>query len=190
MNFYITATQARHFQVFHDGKLLAEGHLWATQGIVGQFKLKQAIPIFEIESQITHCLSVKRVVDILHKGGSCLINGARQANSGESLVIEFPQETDEQKPDLRPGNYYVSARDAGNYWLLAGPWNTHAEALAQVKAVWDHCRRADPIRAEWKAYGTCRRSLEDIAQASILGSDPKDWAYVEIVAQPRKKGRR
>ena len=188
MNLFITATQARHFQVFHDGKMLAEGRLWATQGIVGQFKLKQPIPQYEVESQITHCLSVKRVVDILHNGGSCLINGARQANSGESLVIEFPQDT-EQKPDLQPDNYYVSARDGDKYWLLAGPWPTHAEALAQVQAVWDHCRRVDPIGAEWKAYGTCRRPLDDITQASKLGTDPASWAYVEPV-QPRKKGRR
>lgn len=38
-------------------------------------------------------------------------------------------------PSLRRGSYYVSAFDlekgvAAGYYLLAGPWPTHAEALA------------------------------------------------------------
>lgn len=99
-----------------------------------------------------------------------------------------PDAAPSQQPDLRPGHYYVSALPGtgealdGHYWLLAGPWPTHAEALAQVRAVWDYALRADPVNAEWKRYGTCR--LEE-ATASRLGCDPVTWSppATEVVSQ-------
>lgn len=83
----------------------------------------------------------------------------------------------EQKVDDRPGYYYVSALPGlgevkDKYWLLAGPWLTHAEALAQVQPVWDYARRRDPVGSEWKAFGTCR--LEE-AKASKLGTNDQVW---------------
>lgn len=83
----------------------------------------------------------------------------------------------EQKVDDRSGHYYVSVLPGlgeikDKYWLLAGPWPTHVEALAQVQAVWDYARRIDPVGAEWKAFGTCR--LEE-AKPSKLGANERAW---------------
>lgn len=93
-----------------------------------------------------------------------------------------------QTPDTRPGHYYVSALPGtgevkDRYWLLAGPWPTHAEALAQVRAVWDYALRADPVNAEWKRYGTCR--LEE-SVTTRLGCDPTKWLppAAEVMSQP------
>ena len=51
------------------------------------------------------------------------------------------------------GAYYVSCTDAGNLWLMAGPYQTHAEALAHV----DHALKiADSKdgRAWFMGWGT------------------------------------
>ena len=58
-------------------------------------------------------------------------------------------------PDPRPGAYYVSATDAGRYILLAGPFPTHAAALAKVDAARDIAHELDR-KAIWYGYGTCR----------------------------------
>jgi len=54
-----------------------------------------------------------------------------------------------------PGDFFVSAIDAGKYFLMAGPFEDHAEAGAAVeeakKLACDH----DP-RAIFMAWGTCR----------------------------------
>jgi hypothetical protein len=88
----------------------------------------------------------------------------------------------EQVPDTRPGHYYVSALPGvgevkDKYWLLAGPWPTHAEALAQVRPVWDYALRVDTVGATWKSFGTCRREIIDGVEAapSKLGSDARKW---------------
>ena len=85
-----------------------------------------------------------------------------------------------QSPDPRPGHYYVSVLPGigerkDKYWLMAGPFAAHTEALAQVQPVWDHCRAVDPIGSEWKSFGTCRVPVDDAAPTSILGSDPAKW---------------
>jgi hypothetical protein len=89
---------------------------------------------------------------------------------------------DKQKPDSRPGHYYVSALPGvgeakDRYWLLAGPWPTHAEALAQVRPVWDYALRIDPVGATWKSFGTCRLEVVDGVEAapSKLGNDAAVW---------------
>lgn len=72
---------------------------------------------------------------------------------------EIPADT----PDTRPGNYYVSVRrDSGEprYVLLAGPWPTHAEALAMVDRVTAIACELDP-RAHWYAFGTARLPDDD-----------------------------
>jgi hypothetical protein len=58
--------------------------------------------------------------------------------------------------DTRPGFYYVSViRDDGAYRFLAGPFETHVEALAAVPRARDVARDLDP-RATWYAFGTAR----------------------------------
>lgn len=190
MNLYITATQARHFQVFHDGKLLAEGRMYATQGIIGNYRLRSLALGQDVEREIDHCLSKASVVRILHEGGSCYVNGTRQAATGYALVVRMPADDDAQQPDTRAGSYYVSARDGDRYWLLAGPWPTHAEALAQVEPVWEHARRVDPVGSEWKAFGTCRLEPDGTSSPSVLGVDPEAWKYVEPEPERPKRSKR
>lgn len=51
--------------------------------------------------------------------------------------------------------YYVSAVDGGCHALVAGPYATHAEALARVEVTCREWERRDP-RASFAAWGTCR----------------------------------
>ncbi len=50
-------------------------------------------------------------------------------------------------------HYYVSAIDGTRRYLIAGPWPTHAEALAKVDAVRTAADAIDP-RAWFMAWGT------------------------------------
>ena len=50
-------------------------------------------------------------------------------------------------------NYYVSAIDGDRRYLVAGPYDTHAEALDRVGAVRTHAEQRDP-RAHFMAWGT------------------------------------
>jgi hypothetical protein len=88
----------------------------------------------------------------------------------------------EQQPDSRPGHYYVSALPdpATGYYLLAGPWPTHAGALAQVDAVRRFAEYADPVKAPWMAYGTCRYPETEPAPISRLGADPPAWQLYSL----------
>jgi len=64
----------------------------------------------------------------------------------------------EQTPDTAPGPYYVSVMKDGkpdNFRLLAGPYETHADALAAVPAATKHAYDYD-AKAPWYAYGTVR----------------------------------
>ena len=68
----------------------------------------------------------------------------------------FPQKhicTPESCPPT--GGYYVSCVDYDRYWLMAGPYQTHAEALADKDKVYTIAEETDP-RSIWKAWGTCR----------------------------------
>ena len=78
------------------------------------------------------------------------------------------------QPDPQPGRYYVTAIDGAKRYFLAGPWETHAEALAQVAAVRRFAELTDP-RAIWMAYGTARQLLDGEAIKSALGSDSTAW---------------
>ena len=61
-----------------------------------------------------------------------------------------------QLPDSAPGNYYVSAVDGPNTWLLLGPFmNDHAGALEMVEKVRDLANNAD-ARSCFYAFGTVR----------------------------------
>ncbi len=68
----------------------------------------------------------------------------------------------EQQPDPRPGNYYVSIINGGQYRLLAGPYHFHRDALDMVEPVKLLVRRlysADP-NEPWYSYGTARLPLD------------------------------
>lgn len=58
-----------------------------------------------------------------------------------------------------PGRYYVTAIDADRvrYHYMAGPYRTHAEALANVRPMLLLADRHDP-RAWWMAWGTARHT--------------------------------
>lgn len=76
------------------------------------------------------------------------LNGAKR-----NSVTNWNQD---QKPDARPGNYYVTAYDAGKTWLMAGPFvNDHTAALAAVRAVKDAACDIDG-RACFMGWGTVR----------------------------------
>lgn len=54
-----------------------------------------------------------------------------------------------------PGHYYVTVIDGDRYGVLAGPFDSHAEALSWVDDVSKEARKADP-KAFWYAYGTAK----------------------------------
>lgn len=60
-----------------------------------------------------------------------------------------------QKPDTKPGFYYVSVVDGSKYALMLGPFETHEEALAMVKQCRDKAEEIEP-RSYWWQWGTCR----------------------------------
>lgn len=62
---------------------------------------------------------------------------------------------DEQKPDSRPGSYFVSAIDGANTYLMAGPYDSHVDALADVQKASDIAYQYDE-RAHWMLWGTVR----------------------------------
>ena len=85
--------------------------------------------------------------------------------------------------------YYVSAMDPINTarrGVLAGPWPTHAEALAQVDAVKAHAVRTTE-RGHWMAYGTAGSDEE---LSTPLGSDPVKWAPPECPKIPQKRSKK
>jgi hypothetical protein len=63
--------------------------------------------------------------------------------------------TDQQTPDTRPGHYYVTAIDGGRWFKMAGPYNQHADALADVDRARDIASNVDG-RAHFMSWGTCR----------------------------------
>jgi len=55
---------------------------------------------------------------------------------------------------IDPG-YYVTVSDAGRVGFLAGPYDTHVEALAKVDEAAERAEGADPW-AHFYAFGTTR----------------------------------
>lgn len=61
-----------------------------------------------------------------------------------------------QKPDTKPGAYYVSVLRGNDYRVLLGPFmDDHAAALASVDKVRAKAEELD-VKAVWYAFGTCR----------------------------------
>ena len=60
------------------------------------------------------------------------------------------------KPETCPpdGRYYVSCQDAGQFWIMAGPYQTHADALAHVDKALNIANEIDG-RAWFMSWGTC-----------------------------------
>jgi hypothetical protein len=54
-----------------------------------------------------------------------------------------------------PGFYYVTCIDGDKWWKMAGPYATHAEALADQKRVRRIADDIDP-RSVWKSWGTAK----------------------------------
>lgn len=71
------------------------------------------------------------------------------------MSTQLDYEPDIQSPDQRPGDYFVSAIDAGKYALLSGPYKKHEDALADVVTV-KRISDAHDGRAHWWSFGTCR----------------------------------
>lgn len=67
-----------------------------------------------------------------------------------------------------PG-YYVSVIDGTRKALVAGPFETHAEALAQVEPEREKWYKLD-ARSHWYAWGTAR--VRDDKVAAQLGGAP------------------
>jgi len=61
----------------------------------------------------------------------------------------------QQTPDTRAGAYYVSAIDGPRTYLMAGPYDQHADALANVDRALSAANDIDP-RAWFMAWGTVR----------------------------------
>jgi hypothetical protein len=54
-----------------------------------------------------------------------------------------------------PGTYYVSAVDGSSWWRMAGPYNTHQDALADVDRARNIANEHDG-RAWFMGWGTIR----------------------------------
>lgn len=58
------------------------------------------------------------------------------------------------EPDLRPGNYFCTARYGGRVAFLSGPFRHHAEALADLPRAKGLALDAGDPKAHFAAYGT------------------------------------
>lgn len=73
------------------------------------------------------------------------------------MVIDLERCNDCQNivVDDRPGDYFVSAVDAGKLSLVAGPYASHQQALDHVDSVRSIAEECDP-RACFYFFGTAR----------------------------------
>lgn len=73
-----------------------------------------------------------------------------------------------QAPDTKPGPYYVTAQKSGGstYWVMRGPFASHAEALDRVQETMNKAVDLD-ARAHWMEWGTAR--MEDKGPANQVG---------------------
>jgi hypothetical protein len=83
----------------------------------------------------------------------------------------------EQQPDTKPGPYFVSMSDNGRLVrLLAGPYDRHTDALANVERVRELTVEADPF-AHFSAFGTVRmrRGNHKTIWQTYLDAQLKRW---------------
>jgi hypothetical protein len=63
----------------------------------------------------------------------------------------------EKRDDWRDGEcFYVSCIDGPQFALLAGPFQTHEEALSWVDRANDEAQKYGDPKAWFYAYGTCK----------------------------------
>jgi hypothetical protein len=79
---------------------------------------------------------------------------ARYMEGGLKNQLEPHVCTPEDCPET--GNYYVTAIDGGQVFYMAGPYNTHAEALALVDTALNIADKHDG-RAWFMSWGTSKR---------------------------------
>lgn len=65
--------------------------------------------------------------------------------------------------------YYVSVKDAGRSGLLAGPFDTHQEALDMITATKQEAEKADPFSCFY-AFGTAKLTTTGVPRIGILNS--------------------
>jgi len=70
------------------------------------------------------------------------------------------------------GTYYVSVVDGSSWWRMAGPYNTHQDALADVDRVRNIANEHDG-RAWFMGWGTIRdregkRELGNLNRAGLI----------------------
>jgi len=70
--------------------------------------------------------------------------------------------------DPQPGNYYVSVKDGQRVGLLAGPFKTHAEALAMADRAKAKANEVNPWSA-FMAFGTLRMK-DDYDKPGVLNA--------------------
>lgn len=59
--------------------------------------------------------------------------------------------------DCPRGTYYITAIDGLSWWRMAGPYDTHQEALADVKRAYELCDKHDRSgRGCFMGWGTAR----------------------------------
>lgn len=80
--------------------------------------------------------------------------------------------SDDQTPDNRPGPYFVSCLDAGRVFLMAGPYERHAQALADVDAAHKIAAEVDG-RSWFMFWGTVRvEDSKKVGRLNALGLMP------------------
>lgn len=87
------------------------------------------------------------------------------------MAIIKPSDTciDTGQADPRPGYYYCTVIDGSNYALLAGPYESHQEAIDNLPTVKRVALKTD-ARAAFYAFGTARLELDEtrIRPAGVL----------------------
>ena len=67
-----------------------------------------------------------------------------------------------------PGDFFVSAMDGNQYFLMAGPYPEHSEAKANVEKVKSIARQYDSAgKAAFLAWGTCRLEPDSGRRGSL-----------------------
>ena len=73
-----------------------------------------------------------------------------------------------EMPDTAPGPYYISVmKDGGDWRMVSGPYDKHADALALVDKARGICQDMDP-RAHWYAFGTVRIKDDTCTDPGVL----------------------
>ena len=68
---------------------------------------------------------------------------------------------------LEPGSYYISATDAGRFFLVAGPYPTHREALDDVDRAKTITEFSTSGRSFFWSWGTTRMA-DDYTTPGVL----------------------